>query len=587
MRILSLVLALLLSACHSVSLKEKTASEPFYSESHLELAKWKRISDCCTAVGPKFAIASGGNLASQAGREIQEKGGNIVDVAVATAFVLAVEVPHSAGLGGGGFLTLRLSGKNAATEFVDFRETAPRKAKKDLYLDYQGQVIKAKIQDGVLSAAVPGFVAGLYDVHQKYGHLPWAAVVRPAAKIAEEGFPVYVELAQVIAENAERIKLDGYTKSLLFNKEGQPLRVGETFKQRDLAATLRLIAEGGKKVFYSGSIADKIVAFMEKQEGVIDKDDLQNYVVKWRDPVQSTWKNFTIVSAPPPSAGGALITEMLNVLEGYPLSEQVFQTASYLHLLSQVMKRGYADRAEYIGDPDFFKEPYSFLLQKGYAETLRKQINVDSNTPSTDIRPRILASPEDHGTTHLSVMDNQGNAAALTMTINWEFGSGLAIPGTGIFLNDEMDDFSVKAGATNLFGLTGGDANSIAPGKRPVSSMSPTIVLQNGKPVLVVGGAGGSRIISSVLQVMLNYFVAFPGDVRRAVWAPRVHHQWLPDTLTLDTSFPEEVQKDLRGRGHEVVAPEFAARVQAVGMGPDGLLHAAFDPRDSGGAEAR
>lgn len=565
----------------------ESAVGPLYSEQHLELAKWKRGTQCCQATGTEVAVASAGSHSSRAGSEIYKAGGNVVDAAVATAFSLAVERPQSLGLGGGGFLTLHLAGPQGGDYFVDFRETAPGKATRDMYLDKQGKVISGLSSDGALSVGTPGFVAGMQQIHKKWGKLPWKKVLAPSIRLARDGFPVYLSLQEAIAERAERFGKDAYLKRIFFSKEGRPLAKDETLVQQDLANTLETLAREGGAAFYTGPIAKKIVSFVKAHNGILDAKDLRGYRVKFREPIRGKYKDLTYVSAPPPSAGGAILTEVLNVLAPFDLAEEAKSPVGYAHLLAEAMKHSYADRSELIGDPDFVKTGYEVMLSAARADEIRKQINREAALPSSQIRPARYVPRNTHGTAHLSVMDNKGNAVASTLTINTSFGSKLAVPGTGVFLNNEMDDFSVKPGEKNAYGLTGGDANAIAPNKRPVSSMMPTIVMRAGQPVLVVGAAGGSRIISSVTQVILNDVAVFPNDLRKSMFAPRVHHQWLPDRLDLEGGFSDEAKARFKKLGHETAPWPWSANVQAVQKDADGKLTAVFDPRDEGGASAQ
>ena len=559
--------------------------EPFYSEVHLKFAEWNRDSTCCSARGREIAIASHGEQASRAGLQISRAGGNVVDVAIATAFTLAVEHPHSMGLGGGGFLLLHLVEPKPQDFFIDFRETAPRLATREMYLDEKGNVIPEKSTVGAFAVATPGFVAGLYEVHQRWGKLPWKQVLTPAIDLAKKGFVIYPSLAQALKDASRHFEKDPYLKTIFANAKGEVLGMGDRLIQKDLAQTLEKIARDGKHVFYNGALGKEISKFLKERGGFLDLEDLRSYQVRVREPIRGTFRDFEFVTAPPPSAGGILLSQMLGLLEKYPLEADAVQPHEYVHLLSQVMKRGFADRSRYVGDPDFFHEPFQFLYSQAYLQKIQKQLNRDKNTPSSEYTPGDNYAL-DRGTSHLSVLDRKGNAVSSTLTINDSFGSELAVPGAGFFLNNEMDDFSSKPGEPNVYGLTGGEANAIQPGKRPVSSMMPTIVFRSGVPILVVGGSGGSRIISSVTQVILNDLVLFPFDLKRAVFAPRMHHQWVPDRLDLEGAFLTKTQEELKSKGHTLGAWPFLAKVQAVELDPSGLLIGVFDPRDHGGAEA-
>ena len=420
---------------------------------------------------------------------------------------------------------------------------------------------------------------------KKWGKLPWKKVLQPAYLLAKEGFPVYPSLARHIEEGKELLAKEPYTKELLF-RNGLPLKVGELFTQADLAKTIDHISKKGKEGFSKGEIAKKIIAIVKERGGILTEKDLTSYQEKYRTPIRGKFKEFEYTSSPPPSAGGVLLGEMLNVLSGYDIAEIAKAPKEYYHLLTEVMKRSYADRSELIGDPDFFKSPYAELLTADYASHVREKINLEKATPSSEIKSGQFLKRESQHTTHLSIIDDEGNAVASTLTINNTFGAGFAAPGTGVFLNDEMDDFSAKPGVQNIYGLTSGESNAIKAGKRPVSSMTPTLFFKNGKPILAVGAAGGSRIISSVAQISLNYLVVTPGDLKRAMFSPRMHHQWVPDKLNLEEGLFEELESSLKEKGHDVIKAPWQAIADAVSREKNGETTAVFDPRDEGGAEA-
>lgn len=567
--------------------KPEELAAPVYSESHIDFEKWKRTKDCCQASGAAIAIAAGGTFSSQAGLEIHRAGGNAVDAATAVAFTMAVERPHSLGLGGGGFLTLHIKGKNGGDYFFDFRETAPARASKNMYLGPDGNVVDGLSTEGALAVATPGFVAGWYEVHRRFGTLPWRRVLAPATRLAKQGFLVYPSLAKALTSRAEKIAKDPYLKGIFLHADGMPLAQGERLVQADLGRTLDKLARVGKEVFYRGDIARRIVKTMSDHKGLLDAQDLASYKVVERKPLIGSYKEYTYVTAPPPSAGGVILAQALNVLSSYDLSRESKKPVAYTHLLAEVLKRGYADRSQYIGDPDFANTGYEFMLSPAYTEIVRKSLNLERATPSADIRPGRKPGAEDRGTSHFSILDAKGNAVASTLTINDYFGALMPVPGTGILLNNEMDDFSAKPGVPNIFGLTGNDANAIEPGKRPVSSMTPTIILREGVPVMAVGGAGGSRIITSVMQVVLNNLIVFPGDLRKAVFAPRIHHQWIPDRLDLEGGFSDEQVARLKSLGYETGPWAWKAQVQAVQRTPEGRFVAVFDARDEGGVTAQ
>jgi len=580
-----LICLILLVRCQSTSSTNSDSLRgPEYSEKHIEFEKWGRTHECCTASGSRAAVASGGTHASKAGLEILKAGGNTVDAAVATAFVLAVERPHSAGLGGGGFMTLYLKNTKPRAQFIDFRETAPEKSRRDMYLDKSGEVVPKLSVVGPLSVATPGFVVGLYEIHKKWGKLPWKRLLIPSVELAFSGFKVYPSLARHIVEKSDCLLKDIEASKLLF-PEGKPLKAGDLLIQKDLANTLRRIAQNGSKEFRTGKTAKEIIRYMKAHEGILSEADLKNYRLKYRKPIEGSFKGFEIVSAPPPSAGGVLILQGLKTLEGFPLEELSQKTPNYVHLISEILKRGYADRSKFVGDPDFTSLDYSELISEKYVKSLIKNIAMDRATPSSEIKGGDFIDDKTH-TTHLSIIDNEGNAVASTLTINDSFGACVIAPGTGVFLNDEMDDFSAKPGAMNIYGLTGEQANEIAPFKRPASSMSPTIVLKEGEPILAVGAAGGSRITTSVFQVILNDLFVYPGDLKKAVFAPRIHQQWMPEFLDLEEGFSESALAFLDSIGEKVRKAPWSAIAQAVHLENNGKVKAVFDPRDEGGAEA-
>ncbi len=578
----SLLCLVLVIGCSSVP--NAPEEGPAYSEAHLDFGAYQRTNACCAAQGQKIGISSGGERATAIGMEVASKGGNAIDVAVATAFGLAVERPQSAGLGGGGFLLVKLASPEV-TAFLDFRETAPHGAKRDMYLGPDGKVVAGASQDGPLAVAVPGFVAGLFEAHQKWGKLPWKDCLMPAAKFARDGFPLYASLTKAIKEREAEFKAASYTRRIFF-RNNKLLGLGDKLVQKDLGDTIEAIAVRGKAEFYTGATAERIANAMKQYGGILTAQDLAHYEVRYRQPIAWQWKGYTFLGAPPPSAGGVLEAQMMKVLDGFDLTKLSQTPGAYVHLLSEVMKRGYADRSLHIGDPDFYKVPQDRLMSDDYTKQIRRRLDLGRNTPSKDIAPEAIAT-EDHGTTHLSVLDSAGNAVSSTITINGSFGAGIIVPRTGIVLNNEMDDFSIKPGEQNLYGLTGGEANSIAAGKRPVSSMSPTIVLEKGTPILSIGGAGGSRILSGVFQVTLNYLAVYPGDLKKALFAPRMHQQWVPDQLDLELGYSEKTIVWLKERKHDLKMPAWNPRIDAVGKNPNGTLTAVFDPRDAGGALAQ
>lgn len=559
------------------------ASSPF---PHLNFKDWGRTPECCQAKGSQLGIASGGTYSSKAGLSISNQGGNIVDAAIATAFTLAVERPQSLGIGGGGFFLLSLKEtqfQKAAQVFVDFRETAPALASKNMFLDSEGNPIPDKSRLGALAIATPGFVPGLFLIHQRWGKLPWKKLLEPAIDLAKKGFPIYLSLAKSIDREKDILFKEAYTKSLL-SKGDRALSKGDILKQPDLARTLERIGENPKELT-SGFTAKTIAQFVQSQNGILTLADLGSYKPKIRKPLEWRWKEKTFLFAPPPSAGGVLFIQLLQMLEQDALP--VLEEATYFHLLAECMKRAYADRSQVIGDPDFSKLPLKEVLDRNRVLEQRKLISLDTATPSASLQAFQFSPKKDTHTSHLSIVDFEGNAVAMTLSLNDHFGSRLAVPGTGVFLNDQMDDFSAKPGEANLFGLVGAEANSIAPLKRPASSMSPTIVLSGGRAILATGAAGGSRIPSNVFQVLVNIFQRPKGDLRRAVFWPRIHHQWNPDELSVEKGLDQKIADLLKSKGHKVVEGERVSRVESVFRDSHGSLEAVFDPRDEGGAEAK
>lgn len=548
------------------------------STEHLDFAGWKRTPDCCTATGKKIAVGGGGEYAAKAAVEMFRRGGNVVDAAVAAALVLAVERPFSAGLGGGGFLlTYKKEGDEA--KFYDFRETAPKAAKVEMFLDEKGKPSESKTAEGALSVATPSFVQGLWDAHRGKGKLPWVILFTPAIRLANEGFPVYKSFAKRIALAKETIT-DEYTTSLL-KQNGQWLEEGQTFRQKDLAKTLKLLSVRGPDAFSKGKLAQQIVTFVKSKGGVLDLDDLADYRTAVRDPVRFTWRGRQILTAPLPSAAGLVLPETLALLDAKAVADADSDTGRYWHAFAEATKIAFADRGRYVGDPEGGKLP---VIDEAFIAKRRELYDTVRDVPADKIG-KHMARLEKGGTTHVSVVDGSGNAAALTMTINGPWGAGLAVPGTGIFLNNEMDDFAFDSGSQNGYGLVGTARNLMTPGRRPASSMAPTVVLDEGGASFVVGGAGGSRILTSVLQAVVSYVAIAPGDLPRSIRAPRVHHQWKPDTLEIEAPVLEKIRPELEARGHQVGPWAWFARVDAAARRGD-VVESTFDPRDHGGAAA-
>jgi len=525
-------------------------------------------------------VVSSDSLATQVGVEILKKGGNAVDAAVAVGFALAVTYPQAGNIGGGGFMVIRMA--NGETVTIDFREKAPMKARENMFLDENGNFVPEKSQVGHLSVGVPGSVAGLLLALEKYGTMSRREVLEPAIELAEKGFIVNEGLANAFKNAFEHFKKFPSTMRY-FSKNGQPYSAGDRLVQKDLAKVLKLIRDKGRDGFYKGKVADLIVEEMKRGGGLITYEDLENYQPVLRKPVVGNYRGYEIISMGPPSSGGVCLIELLNILENFDLKKYGFGSSYTIHYLVEAMKRVYADRAEYLGDPDFVQIPLDKLLSKEYAKELASEIDTFYATPSSRIIRSVSPTSEGVHTTHYSVVDRWGNVVAVTTTINSYFGSMVAVDGAGFFLNNEMDDFSAKPGAPNQFGLLGSKANSIQPGKRMLSSMTPTIVLKNGKPFLVLGSPGGSTIITSVLQVILNV-VDFGMNIQEAVDSPRIHHQWYPDQIFFERrGLPRDVIENLERRGHKLVERAgYQGEVQAILIDEDGVKYGAVDPRGYG-----
>jgi gamma-glutamyltranspeptidase/glutathione hydrolase len=525
-------------------------------------------------------VVSSDSLATQVGVEILKKGGNAVDAAVAVGFALAVTYPQAGNIGGGGFMVIRMA--NGETVTIDFREKAPMKASENMFLDENGNFVPEKSQVGHLSVGVPGSVAGLLLALEKYGTMSRREILKPAIELAEKGFIINEGLANAFKNAFEHFKKFPSTMRY-FSKNGQPYSAGDRLVQKDLAKVLKLIRDKGRDGFYKGKVADLIVEEMKRGGGLITYEDLENYQPVLRKPVVGNYRGYEIISMGPPSSGGVCLIELLNILENFDLKKYGFGSSYTIHYLVEAMKRVYADRAEYLGDPDFVQIPLDKLLSKEYAKELASEIDTFYATPSSRIIRSVSPTSEGVHTTHYSVVDRWGNVVAVTTTINSYFGSMVAVDGAGFFLNNEMDDFSAKPGAPNQFGLLGSKANSIQPGKRMLSSMTPTIVLKNGKPFLVLGSPGGSTIITSVLQVILNV-VDFGMNIQEAVDSPRIHHQWYPDQIFFERrGLPRDVIENLERRGHKLVERAgYQGEVQAILIDENGVKYGAVDPRGYG-----
>lgn len=524
-------------------------------------------------------VASEQELATQIGVDILKAGGNAVDAAVAVGFALAVALPNAGNIGGGGFMMVHdaSSGKDIA---LDFREVAPRGASRNMYLDASGKVIDGKSLFTHYAVGVPGTVAGMTHALSRWGSMPLARVMAPAIALADKGYPVSVTLAKTLDQEKKNMGRWPATQAV-FWRNGAPLQTGQRLVQKDLAQSLRLISQQGAKAFYEGAIAQKIVAEMAPHANALSLQDLREYKVAEREPVRGSYRGYQIVTMPPPSSGGAHLIQILNMMERWPMNQWGADSAQSVHYMTEAMKLAYADRSEYLGDPDFVKIPLKGLISKGYASELAASIKPQQARPAKDIRPGRPQPYESDQTTHYSVVDKAGNAVAVTYTLNTNFGSGIVAKGTGILLNNEMDDFSAKPGVANAYGLVGGDANAVQAGKRPLSSMTPTLVLKDGKPVLVTGSPGGARIITTVLQQVVNH-IDFGMNPAEAAATPRFHHQWTPDELRVEKGFSPDTLALLKQWGHKVALKASMGRTQTIEI-RDGLLRGASDPRNPDG----
>ncbi|EAA7383251.1 gamma-glutamyltransferase [Salmonella enterica] len=521
-------------------------------------------------------VASVDAMATQVGVDILKQGGNAVDAAVAVGYALAVTHPQAGNLGGGGFMLLRT--KDGATTAIDFREMAPANATRDMFLDEQGNLDSKKSLTSALASGTPGTVAGFSLALEKYGSLPLNKVVRPAIKLAQEGFIVNDALADDLKTYGSEVIPQHENSKAIFWKDGEPLKKGDKLVQQNLAKSLTMIAENGPDAFYKGEIARQIAQQMQQGGGLITTDDLAAYQAVERTPVSGEYRGYQIFSMPPPSSGGVHIVQILNILENFDMKKYGFGSADAMQIMAEAEKYAYADRSEYLGDPDFVNVPWQALTSKAYAKSIAGQIDINKAKPSSEIRPGKLAPYESDQTTHFSVVDKDGNAVSVTYTLNTTFGTGIVAGNTGILLNNQMDDFSAKPGVPNVYGLVGGEANAVGPKKRPLSSMSPTIVVKDGKTWLVTGSPGGSRIITTVLQMVVNT-IDFGMNVAEATNAPRFHHQWLPDELRVEKGFSPDTLKLLEQKGQKVALKEAMGSTQSIMVGADGELYGASDPR--------
>jgi gamma-glutamyltranspeptidase/glutathione hydrolase len=518
-------------------------------------------------------VVTAQHLATHVGVDVLKAGGNAVDAAVAVGYALAVVYPAAGNLGGGGFMTIMLA--DGRKTFLDFREKAPLAATPNMYLDKDGNVVQGASTDGYLAVGVPGTVSGMEVARASYGTMKREKLLAPAIRYAQQGFVLEQGDVDMLATATDRFMMDPASAAIFLNR-GKPFKAGQKLVQRDLANTLKLISEQGASGFYQGPVGRAIVASMRAGKGIITQADLNEYSTRELKPVECSYRGYGIVSAPPPSSGGVTLCEMLNILEGYPLKELGYRSAQAMQYQIEAMRHAYVDRNSYLGDPDYVKNPVDTLLDKSYAEKIRAMIVADRAGDSLLIKPGVYPHPaliphEGSNTTHYSIIDRWGNAVAVTYTLNDWFGAKVTAAGTGVLLNDEMDDFTIKPGVPNQFGLVQGEANAIAPGKRPLSSMTPTIVTRDGKPLMVLGTPGGSRIITVVLLTMLNV-IDYGMDIQQAVDAPRFHQQWLPDYTNLEAgAISPEVQQTLEGWGQKFGPPQEANHVAAILVGAPSL----------------
>lgn len=561
---------------------------------HLLVCLFWALSTASMAASPAPVAAENGmvvtaqHLATRVGVDVLKRGGNAIDAAVAVGYALAVVYPAAGNLGGGGFMTLQLA--DGRKTFLDFREKAPLAATAHMYLDQEGKVIKGLSTLGHLAVGVPGSVSGLEYARQKYGTQQRAALLRPAIALAKNGFTLNQGDIDILHTATEAFRKDPASSAIFLN-HGQPWQVGEKLVQKDLAKTLTAISQRGVSGFYGGQVAGAIVTSSQSGGGILTQADLDQYSTRELKPMECDYRGYHVISAPPPSSGGVVICEMLNILEGYPLKDLGFRSAQAVHYQIEAMRHAYVDRNSYLGDPDFVINPVSLLTDKTYAAHIRTVIDPNQAGVSQDIKPGV-APHEGINTTHYSIADRWGNAVAVTYTLNDWFGTKITAAGTGVLLNNEMDDFTAKVGVPNLYGLVQGQANAIAPGKRPLSSMSPTIVSQDGKPVMVLGTPGGSRIITSVLHTLLN-LIDYGMTLQEAVDAPRFHQQWLPDVTSVENfALSPDTRQLLQAKGHKLSQSQPANHMTAVMLGAPSLngkpvgknrFYGANDPRRNSG----
>lgn len=562
-KLLSLLIALAFVACQPVE--------------EVSLENRGKIAD-------QAMVVSAHPIASKVGREVMQKGGNAIDAAIATQFALAVVYPGAGNIGGGGFMVSRMA--NGETATLDYREKAPLAGGRDMYLDANGDVISMASVRGHLAAGVPGTVAGLEAAHKKYGKLDWAILVQPAINLAANGWALTAREASGLNGNRKVfIEYNTVSPDFFLAQEGSEWKAGDIVSIPELAKTLELIRDNGRDGFYKGKTAELIVAEMERGNGLISLEDLEQYQAEWRNPVTGKYRGYEFISMPPPSSGGIALAQLFNAIEPFDLSKMGFHSPEAIHLMAEAERRAYADRAAHLGDPDFYDVPRAGMTDKNYTKTRMVSFNPEKATPSTEIGAGTPAPKESEETTHLSIVDQWGNAVSVTTTLNGGMGSKVFVGGAGFLLNNEMDDFSAKPGTPNMYGLVGGEANAIEPGKRMLSSMTPSIVAKDGKLFMVVGTPGGSTIITSVFQTIVNV-IDFDMTMQQAVAAPRFHHQWLPDVIQAERNGLDSlIISSLEAKGHQMRARGSIGRVDAILVLPNGKLEAGADPRGDDTAE--
>lgn len=559
-----LMLMLLLGCSHKVRIVAPTTVEP-------------RVAHEATA--KNVMVTTQGQATTRAALKVFSQGGNIIDAFVAASFAISVERPHSTGLGGGGFLLYYAKEEDKVYAF-DFREVAPLSAFSNMYLTKTGEAQPLLSQEGALAVATPGLVKGLFEIHQRFGKLPWKDTIAPAIQIARDGFPLYDQLQEALTDRKPLLQLDPEARNTFFTQDGKVPLLGTIIYQENLAKTLEIIAQKGSEGFYTGKVADAIIKTVQSKRGLLTHKDFKAYEVKQREPVTGTYRGLKIFSMPPPSSGGIHVIQILKMLEEYDLKGMGPQSTEAVHLTAMAMQRAFIDRANYLGDPDFNPVPVEQLLNEKYLKKLARSINVKKATPADKVKP-IPLPYESSDTVHFTIADKEGNLVASTQTINGWFGSGVMAQGTGIVLNNEMDDFAQKAGVQNLFGAVGGQNNLVQPRKRPLSSMSPTIMTKEGKPFMALGSPSGTRIITCVAQTILNS-VEFEMPLYEAVAATRIHQQWQPDLLKIEAPYlGPETEQELKALGHNVVHERLGCSIQAIKRGKNEWVGVS-DPRGEG-----